>query len=158
VDGLDSYADLSPEPLRAGRAEIVDLLAGGGLGTITPVDTVAAAAERLVVLVHRLCAIPPTILVVDDIHWVDPASMWVLQRLSRLLRQLPLLLVIAVRPVLSRTEVDALRSALSEAGALTLAVGPLTHAEATELVRLLLGGALGPALAERLPTAGGNRL
>jgi DNA-binding CsgD family transcriptional regulator len=158
-NGPISAANASdPETTRASRAEIMSLLHGDRVGLVTPRDTVAAVADRLVALVHRLCAISPMILVFDDAQWADEAALGVLLRLGRSLRQLPLLLVIAVRPVPQRAELSALRDALHEADLLTLDVGPFGDLEAKEMARQLMGEPPGPMLAEQLTAAGGNPL
>jgi DNA-binding CsgD family transcriptional regulator/tetratricopeptide (TPR) repeat protein len=149
-------ADL--DQVKASRAEIVSLLGGGRAELVTPRDTVAVVAERLVTLVHRLCAISPAILVVDDVQWADAASLGVLVSLSRALRQLPLLLVIAGRSVPARPEVEALRAAMADAGALPIELGPVSPPEAAEIVRQVIGVPPGPALAAQLTAAGGNPL
>src|SRR5438034_6483384 len=51
------------------RVEIASLLRGEGSMGLTPADTTAVVAERLLVLVDRLCAVSPVLLVVDDLHW-----------------------------------------------------------------------------------------
>jgi DNA-binding CsgD family transcriptional regulator len=147
-----------PEPIRGTRAEIVDLLYGTRADAYTPVAAVTLVAERLVDLVHQLCAVAPLILVVDDAQWADQASIEILLRLTGLLRQLPLLLVIAARPVPARPEVTALRLALADAGGLTIELGPVSDITAAEITRCLIGGMPGPALARQLTVAGGNPL
>src|SRR5260370_24014223 len=69
VEGLgadaNSFAtaeESDPEPIRASRAEIVGLLYGRHVELVTPRDTVATVADRLVALVHRLCAVSPAVL------------------------------------------------------------------------------------------------
>jgi DNA-binding CsgD family transcriptional regulator len=144
--------------IRAGRAEIISLLQGGEGELVTPRDEVAVVAERVVILVHRLCAVSPVVLVLDDAQWADEASLGVLLRLGRTLRQLPLLLVVTARSVPARTEVEALREALADAGGVAIELGPVSSAEAAELVRQVFGVPPGPVLAEQLTTAGGNPL
>src|SRR5260370_20108677 len=68
VEGLgadaNSFAtaeESDPEPIRASRAEIVGLLYGRHVELVTPRDTVATVADRLVALVHRLCAVSPAV-------------------------------------------------------------------------------------------------
>ena len=149
---------MEPEPTRLSRAEILSMLHGDRIGLVTPRDTVAAVADRLVALVHQLCAISPIILVLDDAQWADEAALGVMLRLGRALRQLPLLVVIAVRPVPQRATLSALRDALDDADVLTLDLRPLNDLEATAMARELLGEPPGPVLAEQLSAAGGNPL
>lgn len=160
--GTDSpfaeVAEPDPDSVRAARAEIVGLLHGEQAELVTPRDAVPAAAERIVVLVHRLCTDSPVILVLDDAQWADEASLGVLLRLAGALRQIPLLMVVAVRPVPTRPEVEALREALASAGASAIGLGPLSHIEAAEMVRQIAGAPPGPALARQLAAAGGNPL
>ena len=153
--------EVDPDPVRAGKAEIVSLLYSSPVELVTPRGAIDAVAERLVALVHRLCAVSPAVIVVDDAQWADEASLGVLLRLTRALRQLPLLLVVAARSVPARPEVKALREALADAGALAIELGPLGDVEAAQMVRQLIGAlpALpGPVLAEQLTAAGGNPL
>src|ERR1700733_393635 len=147
-----------PDPVRETRAEIANLLYGIRAEILAPLATIALVAEWLVSLVHRLCAISPVILVVDDVQWADQASIGVLARLTRALRQLPLLLVIAARPVPARAEVIALRQALTDGGGLWVDLRPVSASEAAEITRRLIGGLPGPALAQQLTTAAGNPL
>jgi DNA-binding CsgD family transcriptional regulator len=155
---LANAEEPEPDPIRASRAEIVRLLYGSRVDFVTPCDAVAAVAERLVALVHQLCAISPTVLVLDGAQWADEASLEVVLRLTRALCQLPLFLVVAARSVPSRAEVGALREAFADADALAIELGPMGDIEAAEMVRQLVGVPPGPALAEQLTAAAGNPL
>jgi DNA-binding CsgD family transcriptional regulator len=147
------------DPVAASRAEIVDIILGAGrAGFVAPCDAVPFVADRLVALVHRLCAVAPTALVVDDAQWVDNASLSVLGRLAGLLGQLPLLLVVAGRHESQRVGVPGLRARLGGGDLVTVDLGPLGRDEATELVHLMVGAAPGPALIEHAAAAGGNPL
>jgi predicted ATPase len=153
--------EFDPDPVRAGKAEIVGLLYRSTVELVTPRGAIDAVAERLVALVHRLCAVSPAVVVVDDAQWADEASLGVLQTLGRALRQLPLLLVVAARSVPARPEVAAAREALAQAGAFAIELGPLCDVEAAEMARQLIGALPtlpGPVLAEQLTAAGGNPL
>jgi DNA-binding CsgD family transcriptional regulator len=160
ADGVLAVAgEPDPDPVRADRAEIAGLLsAGRHAELVTPRDRVVGLAERLVGLVHRLCAVAPVVLVVDDAQWADLASLGVLVTLTRALDQLPLLLVVAARSVPSRPEVASLRQALADAGGLSIELGPVSDSETAEMVRQLIGSAPGPALAGQLTAAAGNPL
>jgi len=144
----------STDPL---RAEIVGLLRGGtGNGAADPV---LAAGERLVELVDRVCAAGPVLLVTEDLHWADDASLHAWYQLARSVDQIPLLLVGTCRPVPLRTDVLRLRDAIADdPGAVLVTLGPLSAQDAAELAGRLAGAAPGPRLAAELAQAGGNPL
>jgi predicted ATPase len=108
--------------------------------------------------VEREAARRPIVLVVDDAHWADEASLLVVAELARLVGQLPLLLAVAARPVPRRAEVAAARRAVQARGGALLRLGPLAPAEVTELVRRLLRGRPAQGLREAAQAAGGNPL
>jgi DNA-binding CsgD family transcriptional regulator/tetratricopeptide (TPR) repeat protein len=149
---------VGPDSTDAARAAIADLLGRDSSGLVTPQDTVAAVAEELLILVDRLCAASPVVLVLDDAHWADEATLGVLLRLGRATSQLPLLLVAAARPVPQRPATDALRRGLADAGMLTIELGALPQPQVTELVTQLVGAQPSPAVRDQLARAGGNPL
>jgi DNA-binding CsgD family transcriptional regulator len=140
------------------RAEIASLVRGEGSIGLTPQDSAAAVAERLLVLVDRLCAVSPVVLVVDDLHWADEASLAVWGRLHRAVHQLPLLLVGAARPVPTRPELTALRNGLTGPDIVVVTLGPLTAGEAADVVERLVAATPGPRLRRLAGQAGGNPL
>jgi DNA-binding CsgD family transcriptional regulator len=100
-------------------------------------------------LLERLAASRPLVLCLDDVHWADPASVEALAALVRRPALAPVLLALAARegqvpPALAAAFGDALRDDRFVA----LALGPLTEAEATELV--------GSAAAAVYAQSGGN--
>jgi DNA-binding CsgD family transcriptional regulator len=115
-----------------------------------------AATEALLDLIDQLCAESPTGLVVDDLHWADPATVAVCHRLARSVIQRPLLLICAMRPVPRRDDLRSLRRAVGRDGC--VALGPLTAAAAADLVAQLAGGAPGPGLVRLAADASGNPL
>ena len=58
--------------------------------------------------VDRLCAVSPVVLVTEDLHWADEASVLVWSRLARAVGQVPLLLVGTYRPGTGRENLDRL--------------------------------------------------
>jgi DNA-binding CsgD family transcriptional regulator/tetratricopeptide (TPR) repeat protein len=147
----------SPDPAR--RA-ISGLLGGGELaGSGTPVDPVPAVTERLLAMVDRMCVAAPVVVVLDDLQWADEASLLVWHQLGRVVEQLPLLLVAAVRPVPRRAELVELRRGLQAAGAVIVSLEPLGAPAIGALAAGLTGaGRVGPALREALDRAAGNPL
>ena len=79
----------------------------------------------------------PLALLVDDAHWLDPASARFLLYLARRIESLPAVLVVAQR----RGEVSGPLTALVEQAALVLEPAPLSEAGSGELVRRELGAA-----------------
>jgi DNA-binding CsgD family transcriptional regulator/tetratricopeptide (TPR) repeat protein len=121
-------------------------------------DPVLAGTERLLAAVDRLCAVSPVLLVAEDLHWADEASVLVWHRLSQAVRQLPLLLAGSWRPGTGREDLARLqRSVLAHGGGL-VTLGPLPDAEIGELVTSMVGGRPGRRLSEVLGRAGGNPL
>jgi DNA-binding CsgD family transcriptional regulator len=140
------------------RAEVASLMGGGSTAGLAGGDPVAAASEGLLGLVERLCAQRPHVLVVDDLHWVDEASLLVWRRLARVAEQVPLLLVGVCRPVPDREPVQSLRRDVVARRGHLVVLGPLAEAEVAELVAGLVRGVPGVALRREVGRASGNPL
>jgi DNA-binding CsgD family transcriptional regulator/tetratricopeptide (TPR) repeat protein len=137
------------------RTTIVQLLRGES-GVSRGEDVPAALAEQLLALVTELCDSSPTVLVIDDLQWADPATVTLWGRLARSVRQQPLLLVGMMRPVPQREDLLALRHAAGVSGRLQLT--GLTEAAAAELVATLAGGKPDEELLRLADGAAGNPL
>jgi DNA-binding CsgD family transcriptional regulator/tetratricopeptide (TPR) repeat protein len=144
----------SPDPR---RAAIGALLAG---------DSAAAAAgdiqyrvvEEIVDLVEASCAERPVLLVAEDIHWADSASLSVILSVARRLPLAALLVVVTTRPSPQPAEVVRLLDDLAAAGARSLQLQPLMPDDVAALARGILGASPGSALTAMLAKAGGNPL
>ena len=128
----------------------------GEVAADSGVDVSAALAEQLLALVAEQCAVRPMVLVIDDLQWADQASITLLGRLARLVRQLPLLLVGMMRPVPQRDDLLALRRVAGDAARLQLT--GLTGAAVAELVASLVGGTPDERLLRLAGDAAGNPL
>jgi DNA-binding CsgD family transcriptional regulator len=135
-------------------------LTGGEWGSVVSgsYDPVLAAMERLLEAVEKLCAQAPVVLAVDDLQWADEPSLVVWTQLSRLVGQLPLLLIAASRPGQVRPELAGLRRALQAQDGGIIRLGPLTREQTITLVGDLLGAPPGPRLTRLAVRAGGNPL
>ncbi|HEX6756007.1 MAG TPA: AAA family ATPase, partial [Mycobacteriales bacterium] len=153
LDCLQVSAAAEDSARRRILADLGDGPAGPGSADLVP-----AVAEGLLALVDELC-VQPLVLVVDDLHWADEASLLVWQRLTRMAAQLPLLLVAACRPVPLRAELLRLRWGVLAAGTELVELGPLADGPVAELVGGLLGArSVGTALRRTVARAAGNPL
>jgi DNA-binding CsgD family transcriptional regulator/tetratricopeptide (TPR) repeat protein len=137
------------------RNTIVRLLRGE-LAADRGTDVTAALAEQLLALVAEQCAAMPTIVVIDDLQWADPASIALWGRLARSVRRMPLLLVGTMRPVPQREDLLALRRSVPDAVRLQLT--GLSRTAVTDLVATLAGGTPAAKLMRLADGAAGNPL
>ena len=98
------------------------------------------------------------LLVAEDVHWADSASLLAISSLARHLPLSALLVVVTARPSPLSAEAARLLDDLGAAGAHTLQLRPLTSDEVAELASQVLGAPPGPALTALLGKAGGNPL
>jgi DNA-binding CsgD family transcriptional regulator len=132
-------------------------LQAGMAGGVFAGDPVVGAVERVLAAVDELCAVSPVILVAEDLHWADEASVLAWYRLSRAVGQLPLLLAGSLRPGTGRDDLARLSRTVARGG-IVLELGPLAGPEVGVLVGHRVGGRPGPRLAKLLERAGGNPL
>jgi DNA-binding CsgD family transcriptional regulator/tetratricopeptide (TPR) repeat protein len=140
------------------RAAIGALLDGGGTGATAGGDIQYRVVEEVVDFVERLCADRPALLVAEDLHWADNASLLTILTVARQLPLAPLLLVVTVRSSPRPAQLDRFLDDLAAGGADTMKPAPLTSDEVTELAGGVLGATPGPALTIMLAKAGGNPL
>ncbi|MDG6110187.1 AAA family ATPase [Dactylosporangium aurantiacum] len=138
-------------------AAIGAMLAGVDGAEPAAVDVRYRVVEEIVDLVETGCAARPVLLVVEDIHWADSASLLAILSVARQLPLAPLLVLVTTRP---SPPADAARllDDLAAGGARTLRLPPLSHGDVVTLAGRVLGAAPGPALTALLAKAGGNPL
>jgi ATP/maltotriose-dependent transcriptional regulator MalT len=163
VDALDEYVQ-ALEPHRLGaldddvRAELGQVLpslarsaaAGGAAFPHERYRSLRAVRE----LLERLTASSPLVLVLDDVHWADPASVELLGALLRGPPAAPVLIALAVRPRQAPQRLSAaLEGAYRARTAVRVEIGALTRGEARELLDDAVDGAAAAALYD---DSGGN--
>jgi DNA-binding CsgD family transcriptional regulator len=164
VDALDEYLEaLDPREFNSLSVEELSELGRvfPALSSLNPgSDQPTTAAERFRAhravrdLIERLAARQPLILMLDDLHWADGAS---LELTSYLLRHPPRAAVMLAATFRSgqadRLLVAAIERASAEAGIVhTIPVGPLAPADA----RTLIEGVGGPEAERLYEASGGN--
>jgi predicted ATPase len=104
-------------------AQILQLLGFGG-GATTP-EELAWSVRRLLAAAAREV---PLIVVLDDIHWAEPALLELLDEMPRLIGETPLLLVCLARPELLEQRPD---------WPVTIRLEPLVAADVDTLLEVL---------------------
>ncbi|MET8876299.1 AAA family ATPase [Nocardia sp. NPDC004604] len=117
-----------------------------------------AITEAILDLVDTWCADGPLALLIDDVHWADRQSLAVLHRLCGIVDELPLVLMLAARPLPRDAGMTALTAELVQRGAPAIRLDALPESAATELVRHMVGATPGPGLLRQVVGAGGNPL
>ncbi|MFE5300718.1 LuxR C-terminal-related transcriptional regulator [Streptomyces sp. NPDC056632] len=164
LDGLDRHS-----PGRtAHQAELADLLPHRDRGRrvreggdTSPSQVLADHAapllvERLADVISRIAVEEPLALFLDDLHWTDEATLLLWQRLTRIAKRHPMLLVATSRRTTGRREVMQLRRGLIDRGARLLALGPMSPDAVAAMAGEVLGAVPDPRLRERLASARGN--
>jgi len=152
--------DLSRRSSDPRRAAIGALLAGHGAGAPGRAagDIQYRVVEEIVDLVETWCAERPVLLVAEDIHWADSASLLTIMSVARQLPLAALLVVVTARPSPMPAEVIRLLDDLAAGGARTLQLHPLKPDDVAVLARDVLGASPGATLTTMLAKAGGNPL
>jgi DNA-binding CsgD family transcriptional regulator len=115
----------------------------------------SAELDDLHAVVAELARRGPLLLAIDDVHWVDAASLRFIAELARRGAAQPVLTVAAMR----LGEPGGANAALLQHAATTLRPAPLTRAATGELTRATLGDAADPRFADACHDAtGGNPL
>jgi len=151
---LDALRVRAPSA-NARRTAIAGLLRGE-VATDRGADVPALLAEQLIALTVDETAARPVVLVIDDLHWADPASVKLWGRLARTAGQVPLLLVGVTRPVAQREDLLVLRRTVDDSRRVALA--SLSQPAVAELVGALAGGRPDAGLLELAAGAAGNPL
>lgn len=124
-----------------------------------PDDRMFARLHGLYWLTLNLSAERPLLLLVDDLHWCDGASLRFLAYLARRLDDLPVVLVASLRASDADAHQAILEELTSEPHAQILVPGPLTDGAVAEVVRERLGEGVDAAFAEACHSStGGNPL
>lgn len=99
------------------------------------------AAAKIEATIRSSAQSGPTLLVLEDLQWLDSSSLELLSRLLRIAQDLPLLLLLTARPCsLATRVVESMQSALG-ADSQTIELKRLDQASAEDLVRAVLDGA-----------------
>ncbi len=158
VDAFDAYLAAHDEDVAAGlpadvRAELGDIFPSlrteQSVGATTG-DERYRAHRAVRVLIELLAAETPVVMILDDIHWADDASLELIQILLRRPPGARALLALGFRPAQAPRRLSA---ALAATGVRRVPLGPLTREEVAEL---LATDATAPTMRAIYEQGGGN--
>ena len=110
----------------------------GGSGPLAQALRAPPPAEGVFgAVVAELAARRPTVLVLEDVHWADDATLDVLRYLGRRIETLPALLLLTVREDAASSAARQLLGALTGPDVVRLPLGPLSRAAVADLARLV---------------------
>ena len=124
-----------------GAAELAAGILGPATATPSPAEGSFAALHGLYWLTSNLAERAPLLLAVDDAHWADVPSLRFLHYLARRVAELPVVVLLARRPVESGTDGELVARIAGDPGAEVLLLAPLSEQATAELVRALLSPA-----------------
>ena len=133
--------------------------AGGADGT--PAEFEAALGEAYVAWIRGLAREGPVVVAAHDVHWADHCTLELVERLLSLIDDVPLMIAVTSRPAPDAIDRRLRERARREHGdrVVELTLGPLTEAEADELLSRIAPGELSPdARREVIGLAEGNPL
>jgi DNA-binding CsgD family transcriptional regulator/tetratricopeptide (TPR) repeat protein len=159
---IGSCLGISERSTEEAVRQITELMRGGAALGVTA-RSGAASQEYLIIeailgLMDDWCADGAVALVLDDLQWADAASLRVLNRLGRVIGQLPLFVLASCLPVPRSGELASLLRGLDARGAHSISLGPLPDSAAEALVDRLAGARPGPDLVAVVGKAAGNPL
>lgn len=142
------------------RSAIGALLTGGGVAapTTTLDDIRYRVVEEILDLVETECAHRPVLLVTEDVHWADSASLLAIGSVVRRLPLAPLFVVTTARPAPQGAALVRLLDDLEAGGATPVRLHALPRDDVVELAHHVLEAAPGPILTAMVAKAGGNPL
>jgi tetratricopeptide (TPR) repeat protein len=141
----------------SGAASLAAPLVGGGEAPEGGADGPFGMIHGLYWLCTGLAGRGPLLLLVDDLHWADEASLRFLAYLGRRVGEHPVLVAVAARPTPDPATGSLVDHIVATERALRLSPSPLSPAAVGDLLRTAIGAEPGGALAAACHEAtGGN--
>jgi len=144
-----------PELLTGGAEPAAAVFAAGG-GDTRAEEGVFASLQGLHWLVVNLAARMPLLLLADDVHWADAASLRWLVFLAERVEDVQALLVVATRPAEPGADQELLEALMVAPAVRVVRPAPLSAGATTTVVRGRLPGAVDAFCAACYRATGGN--
>ncbi len=109
-------------------------------------------------LLERLATDRPVVVAFEDLHWADPSTLRAIRAIGRALPELPVVLLVTLRPFPERSELAQVIDELVRHGAAALALEALDDPTVIALAEAVAGAPPGMVLSGQLSWAAGNPL
>ncbi len=153
--------DSSSDPRRVALAALLGTHIGGDRGPIavsTDPGLQFRAIDAFSDLAEELALVATLVIGLDDIQWADPSSLLTVGALCRRLADLPVAIIVCLRPAPRDPPLPRALEALEGFGARHLMLSGLTASAVSDLVAGKLDARPGPELLSQLAAATGNPL
>ncbi|HVE75941.1 MAG TPA: AAA family ATPase [Actinomycetota bacterium] len=153
ADALDCSAH-SDDPRRVKIADALhsSVAAGGDPGYHFRI------ADALVDLAEEEAIRQPRLLILEDMHWADPSSLYTVKAVIRRMAYMPFLLIGGMRLLPRSSDLQSLLATIRDEGWVPMILDELDRESVSALVEEVAGQELSPGIADRISTAGGNPL
>ncbi|HEY1276373.1 MAG TPA: AAA family ATPase [Thermoleophilaceae bacterium] len=158
AEELEARRPFGPIVDLAGRDRLESVLGPWHAAPGVAAEREHLVAEKVLEMLDELCRSKPVVVVVEDLHWADPATLGVLGRLAARFDLLPATLLVSARPQPRPAELDRLLAGLAGRRAVRVEPGPLDDASVRTLLEAVLGAAPGEQLVRQARRAAGNPL
>ncbi len=148
--GSAGWEDGGAPPLWGWTSAVTQLLGGDEVLESEVADATTASFRRADALVDAVAGGPPSLLVLDDVHWADADSLRLLRRVAASIGSAPLVLLIATRVAEVHAPLGEALVALARTGALRLDLAGLDAAAVQAWVSDRAGLPLSDRTAARL--------
>ncbi len=146
----------------AAHARIADLLYGAANSSDAPVGDAPGARyvliEEILGLIERCTSDGPVALIIEDLHWADGSTVLMVGAIARRLTDVPLAMLVSLRPEPRTPNLDRLVELLLSKGGVHVPLTPLTQEAVHGIAEAAVGASIGVHLGAQLDGARGNPL
>jgi DNA-binding CsgD family transcriptional regulator/tetratricopeptide (TPR) repeat protein len=157
IDALQLRLDARDER-RTAIAQLLSLRAAPGAAPLAAGQLQFQVVEGVIDLLETISDQNPVLLVIDDLHWAENATLLAIEWIMRRLTAVPVMLVVAVRPAPRSPDLARLLDDSARLAATFIRLEPLADRDIEALAQVELGAPLGLSVSAAVQRAGGSPL
>ena len=134
IDAMITETGLEPDTTRFYLMALLGKAADGAPLRGESADMIGARIRQLIIdLIVRACLERPLVLIVEDLHWADPGTLQIIERLLTLERDVPLMMLVTCRPNFQQTWLMHTRTT-------RILPKPISEAAVSDLIKAVMAG------------------